>query len=107
MKRRKFIGASGALAAGAASLIQAPFVMGWAAIGLEKLKTEYGKKVEILGLPLAVLRDLKKLSTDVMKAESDKTPMAKKVYASFTKFQGQLGGWRRVSEFAYHQFVTV
>jgi len=77
------------------------------AIGLEKLKTEYARKVEILGLPPAVLRDLRKLATDVMKAESDKTPMARKVYASFTKFQGQLGGWRRVSESAYHQFVAV
>jgi hypothetical protein len=33
--------------------------------------------------------------------------MAKKVYASFTRFQSQLGGWRRVSEGPYHQLVAV
>jgi len=77
------------------------------AIGLEKLKTEYKGKVEILGLPSAVLRDLRKLATEVLKQESEKSPMARKVYASFTKFQTQHGGWRRVSEAAYHQFVAV
>jgi TRAP-type mannitol/chloroaromatic compound transport system substrate-binding protein len=77
------------------------------AIGLEKLKNEYKGKVEIVGLPPAVLRDLRKLATDVLVSESEKSPMAKKVYASFTKFQGQLGGWRRVSEAAYHEFVAV
>jgi TRAP-type mannitol/chloroaromatic compound transport system substrate-binding protein len=77
------------------------------AIGLEKLKTEYKGKVEIIGLPVPVLRDLKKLAGEVLVAESEKSPMAKKVYASFTRFQGQLGGWRRVSEASYHEFVAV
>jgi len=77
------------------------------AIALEKLKTEYKDKVEILGLPPTVLRDLRKLAAEVLKAESEKSPMAGKVYASFTKFQTQLGGWRRISEAAYHQFVAV
>jgi TRAP-type mannitol/chloroaromatic compound transport system substrate-binding protein len=77
------------------------------AIGLEKLRTEYKGKVEILGLPPTVLRDLRKLSAGVLVAESEKSPMAKKVYVSFTKFQSQHGGWRRVSEAAYHQFVAV
>ena len=77
------------------------------AIGLEKLKNDYKDKVEILALPPAVLRDLKKLANEVLIAEADKSPMAKKVYASFTKFQSEHGGWRRVSEAAYHQFVAV
>jgi hypothetical protein len=33
--------------------------------------------------------------------------MAKKVYASFTKFQGQQAGWSRISEGAYHQLVAL
>ena len=77
------------------------------AIALEKLKTEYKGKVEILALPPTVLRDLRKLAAEVLKQESEKSPMARKVYASFTKFQTQLGGWRQISEAAYHQFVAV
>jgi len=77
------------------------------AIALEKLKTEFRGKVEILQLPAPVLRDLKKLAAEVVKEESEKSPMAKKVYASFTKFQAQLAGWSRISEGAYHQFVAL
>jgi TRAP-type mannitol/chloroaromatic compound transport system substrate-binding protein len=51
------------------------------------------------------LRDLRKLATDVLAAESVKSPMARKVYASFTKFQRQHAGWRRVSEAPYYEFL--
>jgi TRAP-type mannitol/chloroaromatic compound transport system substrate-binding protein len=77
------------------------------AIALEKLRTEFKGKVEILPLPAPVLRELRKMAGDVLKEEGEKTPMAKKVYASFTKFQAQLGPWRQVSEAAYHQFVAL
>jgi TRAP-type mannitol/chloroaromatic compound transport system substrate-binding protein len=77
------------------------------AIAFERLKTDYKGKVEILGLPSPVLRDLKKLAAEVLRQESEKSPMARKVYASFTRFQGQHDGWRRVSEAAYHQLVAV
>jgi len=53
-----------------------------------------------------VLRDLKKLSSEVVKAESEKTPMARKVHASFTKFQALVGPWDLVAQGAYHQFVS-
>jgi hypothetical protein len=42
------------------------------AAGLERLKTEFKDKVEILQLPAPVLRDLKKLAAEVVKAESEK-----------------------------------
>ena len=71
-----------------------------------KLKTEFKGKVEILQLPAPVLRELKKLAAEVVKEESEKSPMARKVYASFTRFQAQLAGWSRISEGAYHQFVA-
>jgi TRAP-type mannitol/chloroaromatic compound transport system substrate-binding protein len=77
------------------------------ALGLEKLQTEFKGKVEILQLPTPVLRDLKKLAADVVREASEKSPMAKKVYASFTKFQAQLAGWSRISEGAYQQFVAL
>jgi TRAP-type mannitol/chloroaromatic compound transport system substrate-binding protein len=76
-------------------------------IALGKLQTEFKSKVEILQLPATVLRGLKKLSAEVVKEESEKSPMARKVHASFTKFQAQLAGWARISEGAYHQFVAL
>ena len=77
------------------------------AIALERLKTEFKGKVEVLQLPAPVLRDLKKLAAEVVREESEKTPMARKVHASFTKFQALVGPWDRVAEGAYHQLVAV
>ncbi len=47
------------------------------AVALERLRTEFKGKVEILPIPASVLRDLGKLSTQVLKEESDRTPMAR------------------------------
>jgi TRAP-type mannitol/chloroaromatic compound transport system substrate-binding protein len=77
------------------------------AIALERLKTEFKTKVEILQFPAPMLRDLKKFAAEVVREESEKSPMARKVHASFTKFQAQLAGWSRISEGAYHQFVAL
>jgi len=76
------------------------------AIALERLKTQFKSKVEILPLPVPVLRDLRKLSTEVVREESEKTPMARRVHASFTKFQLLVGPWDHVAEGAYQQFVS-
>jgi TRAP-type mannitol/chloroaromatic compound transport system substrate-binding protein len=76
------------------------------ATALERLRTEFKGKVEVLQLPVPVLRDLKKLSAEVAREESEKTPMAKKVHASFTKFQALVSPWDHVAEGAYHQFVS-
>jgi TRAP-type mannitol/chloroaromatic compound transport system substrate-binding protein len=76
------------------------------ATALGRLKTEFKGKVEVLPLPTPVLRDLKKLAADVARDESEKTPMAKKVYASFKKFQALVGAWDHVAEGAYHQLVA-
>ncbi len=61
------------------------------AIALERLKTEFKDKVEILQFPPPALRDLKKLAAEVVREQSEKTPMARKVHASFTKFQALVG----------------
>ena len=76
------------------------------AIALEKLKTEFKGKTEMLPLPVPVLRDLKKLATEVVKQESEKSSAARKVHASFTKYQSLVGPWDRVADGAYHQLVA-
>jgi len=76
------------------------------AIALERLRTEFKGKVDLLQLPMPVLRDLKKLAVEVIREESEKTPMVRKVHASFTKFQALVGPWDHVAEGAYHQLVA-
>jgi TRAP-type mannitol/chloroaromatic compound transport system substrate-binding protein len=44
------------------------------ALALEQLRTEFKGKVEILQLPVPVLRDLRKLAAEVVREESEKTP---------------------------------
>jgi TRAP-type mannitol/chloroaromatic compound transport system substrate-binding protein len=77
------------------------------AVALERLRAEFKGKVELVQLPAPVLRDLKKMSAEIVREESAKTPMARKVYASFTKFQALVGPWDHVAEGAYHPFVAV
>jgi TRAP-type mannitol/chloroaromatic compound transport system substrate-binding protein len=77
------------------------------ALALERLKTEFKDTVEVIQLPAQVLRDLKKLAGEVVREESEKSPLAKKVYASFSKFQALVGPWDHVAEGAYHQFVAM
>jgi TRAP-type mannitol/chloroaromatic compound transport system substrate-binding protein len=76
------------------------------AMALERLTTEFKGKVEVLPLPAPVLRDLRKLTAVVLKEESEKSPMARKVHASYTKFQALVGPWDHVAEGAYHQLVA-
>ena len=76
------------------------------AIALERLRTEFKGKVEVLQLPPGVLRDLRKIAADVLREESEKTPMARKVHASFTKFQALVSPWDRIAEGAYQQLVA-
>jgi TRAP-type mannitol/chloroaromatic compound transport system substrate-binding protein len=74
--------------------------------GLQKLKTEFKGKVELLRLSHPILKELKKAALEVVKEESEKSPMAKKVYASYTKFQSVIGDWSLVSEGSYYSLLT-
>jgi TRAP-type mannitol/chloroaromatic compound transport system substrate-binding protein len=76
------------------------------AAALERLRNEYKGKVEILALPGPILRDLKKVSAEVVRQEAERSPMAKRVYTSFTKFQAQLGAWGQFSEGAYQRLIA-
>ena len=75
------------------------------ALALERLKTEFKGKVEVLQFPVPVLRELRKLAAEVIGSESEKTPMARKVHASFTKFQALVGPRDHVADGAYHKSV--
>jgi TRAP-type mannitol/chloroaromatic compound transport system substrate-binding protein len=77
------------------------------AIALERLKVEFKGKVEIVQFPAPVLRDLKKMAVGVVREQSEKTPMAGKVHASYTKFQAMLSPWDHLAEGAYHQSVAM
>jgi TRAP-type mannitol/chloroaromatic compound transport system substrate-binding protein len=76
------------------------------AVALQRLKTEFKGTVEVLQFPVPVLRELRKIAAEVVKEESEKTPMARRVHASFTKFQALVGPWDHVAEGAYHQLVA-
>lgn len=75
------------------------------AMALEKLKREFKGKVELLQFPTPVLHDLRKLSSEVVREASEKSPLARKVHASFTKCQALVGAWDYVAEGAYQQLV--
>jgi TRAP-type mannitol/chloroaromatic compound transport system substrate-binding protein len=75
-------------------------------IALGQLRSEFKGKVEVVQLPAPVLRDLRKVSGDVIREESEKTPMARKVHASFTKFQALVGPWDHVAEGAYRHLIV-
>ena len=75
-------------------------------MAFERLRTEFKGTVEILPVPVPVSRDLKKLSVEVVREQSERAPTARKVYAPFTKFQTLVGPWDHVAEGAYHQLVA-
>ena len=76
------------------------------AVALQRLRTEFKGSVEIVQFPAPMLRDLRKLAGEVIKEESEKTPTARKVHASYAKFQALVSPWDRVAEGAYHQLVA-
>jgi TRAP-type mannitol/chloroaromatic compound transport system substrate-binding protein len=76
------------------------------AVALEKLRAEFKGKVEILSFPPAVMKELKKLAGEVNREESEKSPLAKKVFESYTKFQKLTQDYGRISEAAYYSLIA-
>ncbi len=76
------------------------------AVALKKLQTEFQSKVEILQFPPAVMKSLKRFAEQVNQEESERSPMAGKVYASYTKFQREIQDWGRISEGSYHALIA-
>jgi TRAP-type mannitol/chloroaromatic compound transport system substrate-binding protein len=77
------------------------------AIALARLRSEFKSTVELVQIPTPILRDLRKLAAEVVSEASEKTLMARKVHASFAKFQALVGPWDHVAEGAYHQLVAL
>ena len=75
------------------------------AAALERLKTEYKGKVELVQFPAPVLRDLKKVTAEVIREQSEKQPDGRKVNASYARFQATLGPWDDLAEGSYHQLL--
>ena len=73
------------------------------AVALERIKTEFKGKVELVQFPMPVLRDLKKITADVVRDQAEKSPMAKKVNASYAKFQALVGPWEQIAQGVYFQ----
>jgi TRAP-type mannitol/chloroaromatic compound transport system substrate-binding protein len=69
---------------------------------LVKLRTEFKSKVEFTRLSDAMLKDIKKAATQVVKEEADKSPQAKKVNANYQKFKALVDDWSEISEGSYY-----
>lgn len=76
------------------------------AMALKRFRTEFQGRVEILPFPTEVMKALKQLAHEVKREESERSPMAKKVYASYTKFQQLISDWGRISEAPYHALIA-
>jgi TRAP-type mannitol/chloroaromatic compound transport system substrate-binding protein len=75
-------------------------------VALQKLRTEFKTKVEIVPFPTDVLKEFRKLAVDVNREESEKSPSARKVYESYNKFQAALHPWHVMSEGGYHTLLA-
>jgi TRAP-type mannitol/chloroaromatic compound transport system substrate-binding protein len=65
-------------------------------LGMQRLTTEFKTKVELVRLPDAIIEGVRKLAAQVMQEEADRSPMAKKVAASYAKFVETTAAWARV-----------
>jgi TRAP-type mannitol/chloroaromatic compound transport system substrate-binding protein len=70
---------------------------------LQTLLNEH--KVQLIKFPDPLLDALRKLAVEVLAEEAAKSDMAKKVNASFRKFQRVVGSWGSISEKAYYDSI--
>ncbi len=75
------------------------------AVALERIKTEFKGKVELVQFPASVLRELKKITAGVVRDQAERSPMAKKVNVSYVKFQTLIGPWDQVAQGVYYQLA--
>ena len=73
---------------------------------LNKLRSDFKGKVEILPLSTDTLKELHKLTVEALKEESEKTPQAKKVAASIAKFQAANRDWNLLAEGSYQSQIV-
>jgi TRAP-type mannitol/chloroaromatic compound transport system substrate-binding protein len=71
---------------------------------LKKLVEEHN--VQLKRFPDDVLATLRKYAAEVIDELVAKDPMSKKIYASFSKFQKDVGGWAELSEKVYYTGIS-
>ena len=76
------------------------------ALALARLRTDFKGKVDILSLSSSTLKELRRVSDQVLRDESEKSPVGRKAYASMGKFQAQSNDWRLISEAAYQTSIA-
>jgi TRAP-type mannitol/chloroaromatic compound transport system substrate-binding protein len=74
---------------------------------LNELRTKFKSRVQILPFPTDLLKGLKKLAVETNDEEAARSPIARKVHESYTKFQKYIGDWGRISEAPYQNFIAV
>ena len=74
-------------------------------IAMKKLLTDFKTKVEVTRLPDTLVEQFRKLSTQAAQQESERNPQAKKVAASYARFQALTGDWAKVSEGGYYSLL--
>ena len=70
---------------------------------LEELITKHD--VDLQMFPEEMLKQLHKLSNEVLEEEAAKDPASKKVNEAFKKFKKQIGPWGTVSEMPYYDHL--
>lgn len=69
---------------------------------LQELITKHN--VQLKQFPESVLKELKKLSHEVLEEVANSDPMSRKVYDSFLEFQKNMTAWNKVTEEMYQKF---
>lgn len=73
---------------------------------LERLRTEFSDDVDIRKLPQDVLARAREASRDVVEAEADKDPTARKVHERYKEFLERIRKWEEISEKPYYGVVV-
>jgi TRAP-type mannitol/chloroaromatic compound transport system substrate-binding protein len=72
---------------------------------LQELKAKFKGKVDIIKLSDGMIKEFKKTAEEVVREESEKSPMAKKVHASYSKFYSLISDWSLISEGSYYSLL--
>ena len=64
-------------------------------------------KVQLKEFPKPVIKELRKLSQEVLEEVAASDPMFKKVYDAFLAFQKNIYGWNKLSEEPYQELKGI
>ncbi len=76
------------------------------ALALGRLRADFRGKVDILPLSSSTLRELKRISEQVLREEAERSPVGRRAHTSMNAFQALSNDWRLISEAAYHATIA-